>query len=67
MTPKQKALEIHARMFSAKGKDGFYTMTHETAKNCALVAVNEILNPNNDKLYRDVIFWESVKEEIQKL
>lgn len=63
---KQKAIKIYTENLEWIGatfyKDGFYTMSeHEKAKGCSLAAVNEILSWNK------TLFWENVKEEINKL
>lgn len=48
-TPKQKAAEIRTKMYSAKGEDGFYRMTLVTAKNCAKIAVEELIKESSDR------------------
>ena len=69
MTPKEKAQELIHKF--AKPIDGLhkYPMCYETSKQCALIAVDEILN-NNKILFEDVLndyYWEEVKQEIEKL
>jgi hypothetical protein len=66
MTPKEKALEIYFAMLN-KGKG---ITTDFLAKECALVAVNEILQiklwaKSNGK--PDKEFWKDVKTQIQLL
>lgn len=58
MTPKEKADEL-VRKYWGKG----ITNYKGTAKQCALIAVEEVLNKdgyNND-------YWKEVKAEIEKL
>jgi len=71
MTPKEKAQELikkfsfNTRCFSeTKGwEDSFFD-----AKECALVAVDEILSINSvDKDEHLSNYWEEVKQEIEKL
>ena len=69
MTPKEKAQELIHKF--AKPIDGLhkYPMCYETSKQCALIAVDEILN-NNKILFEDVLndyYWQDVKQEIEKL
>lgn len=57
MTPKEKANEIYTKMYNM-----VYT-AHYTAKQCALVAVDEIIDKdgyNND-------YWKEVKQELYQL
>jgi hypothetical protein len=61
MTPKEKADELHV---------GYWHLTNDSriAKQCALIAVDEILsNPMFFSDYGTVYFWQSVKKEIEKL
>ena len=49
---------------------GYGYMTHNSAKNCALIAVDEILklvSNDLDLYYKDCIYWEQVKTELEKL
>ena len=66
MTPKEKALElVYKMLFCFQGHIDEYT-----AKQCALVAVNELI-----KLYEyenphrgfKISYWDEVKQEIEKL
>ena len=63
MTPKEKAQELF-------DKYSFYTSGwnyDELAKQCALIAVNEILKQywSHDTKRRD--WWKEVKKEIEKI
>ena len=75
MTPKEKALKLTEKMAIHHWTD---VCDYESAKQCALIAVDEILNsdPNNlhieydyneNKLGVDVEYWQEVKNEIEKL
>ena len=68
MTPKEKAKELFEKMYykipvDELGKD------NESAKQCALIAVNEIISFIEDD--RDWFIWKNyykeVKQEIKKL
>lgn len=69
MTPKEKAEELHNNMYhELPARMG----RHEISKNCALIAVDEIIKAidfhwmevqNLDRL----AYWDKVKEEIEKL
>ena len=75
MTPKEKAEVIFEKMLYAHGSESWY----ERAKECALVAVDEIMESNADfafslnlwgdnQSYVDCEnYWNEVKTEIQKL
>ncbi len=61
MTPKEKAEELNV---------GFWYLTNDSriAKQCALIAVDEILSikiVRKDDLTDE--YWEAVKQEIEKL
>jgi len=71
MTPKEKAEELVDKF---KLKQNFFTNSFikTTAKQCALIAVNEILNefPQGFKgnfEERRKQYWQEVKQEIEKL
>jgi hypothetical protein len=66
MTPKEKAEEIFDKMLLDWGCNECH---NHWAKDCALIAVDEILN-NNKILFEDVLnnqYWKEVKQEIEKL
>ena len=81
MTPKEKAKELMhyylKELLSAKYSiNGF--VINDLAKQCALIAVDEILNNNcgshtdeanatNSEIYCDEYFWNDVKSELQSL
>jgi hypothetical protein len=81
MTPKEKAkgfMHYYLKeLLSAKYSiNGF--VINDLAKQCALIAVDEILNNNcgshtgeanatNSEIYCDEYFWNDVKSELQSL
>jgi hypothetical protein len=73
MTPKEKANEIVKKMFHNLNVKIDINRVNE-AKQCALIAVDEILslmikfhNRHIEDNSNEIIFWECVKEEIEKL
>jgi hypothetical protein len=65
MTPKEKALEIFNKMYNCELDISYYA-----AKQCALIAVEEILKSRpkitlSQLYYSD--YWQEVKQEIEKL
>jgi hypothetical protein len=69
MTPKKKAKEIFTRMYNSYDALNKYPMCFDTAKQCALIAVNEIIeNEKIDNLEdNNLSYWQKVKTEIEKL
>ena len=80
MTPKEKANELYEAFFYAIPSISDEGITeHNTAKKCALIMVDEILDNNcgsttdfgvdaeDDELYMDEYFWMEVKQELVKL
>jgi hypothetical protein len=75
MTPKEKAQELVNQFRKyAHGHDDNNrfspAMEKESGKECAIIAVNEILNHHSQEqgLYRiDIYYWKEVKQEIEKL
>jgi hypothetical protein len=63
MTPKQKAEELFDKMSTNDG-DEHHHCTQYVAKQCALIAVDEILKTNP---YKARNYWHEVKTEIEKL
>jgi len=68
ITPKEKAKELFAK-FSGN------TVHYDAAKQCAMIAVEEIIksNPTNDnELYAEMVdeaiaYWKEVKKEIENI
>lgn len=77
MTPKEKAKELVDKMWNID--EGYGSIGFHEAKQCALIAVDEILDNNcgsttdygvdaeDNELYMDEYFWMEVKQEIEKL
>ena len=69
MTSKEKAEELVCNFYAIQSNEYDYGINWEMAKQCALIAVYEILN-NNKILFEDVLndqYWQEVKQEIEKL
>jgi hypothetical protein len=71
MSPKEKAVLLVASMSFSKAKVADYETGQMVdvpgnifAKQCALIAVDEVLNVIDNF---EMIYWEQVKQEIQKL
>ena len=67
MTPKEKAKELHAQFM--KPVDGLYKypMCFDTAKQCALICVEEIIKKHYDDWDSYSDYWKKVKKEIKQL
>jgi hypothetical protein len=74
MTAEEKAWDL----FTKFNKDGLHQISsvinrhvrREMIKQCALIAVDEMLDElSNEDLYKksNYIFWQEVKQEIEKL
>jgi hypothetical protein len=66
LTPKEKADGIVKRMYAVHSNSASEITLH-FAKQCALIAVDEILNQFIWKPSEGLSFWEKVKIEINKL
>jgi hypothetical protein len=76
MNAKEKALQM-CQKFGWLGtkweQTQYYTLKLENAKECALIAVNEIIlsnphsNPLNSDIHSTMDFWNEVKKEITNL
>jgi hypothetical protein len=72
MTPKHKAEELFDKMSTNNG-DEYHHCTKYVAIQCALIAVDEILSDYKNYLlhenteYKGLMYWNEVKQEIQKL
>lgn len=77
MTPKEKATELVDKFKDyvndfytdfANQDDLIYNIK-SNAKECALIAVDEIINVLNGESFsrNAIVFWTSVKQEIEKL
>jgi hypothetical protein len=71
MTPKEKAEELVNKYSIWCWNE--VVCDYEIAKQCALIAVNEIINSNphsnplNTEVYSTMEWWQEVKLKIQKL
>lgn len=68
MTPKEKAEELVDKMLESlydNGSLSFKRILYDKAKQCALIAVDEILNLNDIDM--EYSFYVKVKQEIEKL
>lgn len=70
MTPKEKAKELFDKFFNPELSNFLFgVLDHEQAKQCALIAVDEILNSPQDgyvHFARVIKYWQQVKTEIEK-
>ena len=69
MEAKEKAKELVERMYQVHSSSAS-DITWYFAKQCALIAVNEILNHHSQEqgLYRiDTYYWKQIKIEINNL
>jgi hypothetical protein len=66
MTPKEKAEELYeAYFYCIPSFTDEGSIEHNTAKKCALIAVDEVLGYMGAD--RGYIFWQEVKQELEKL
>ena len=69
MTPKEKAKELVDRFDETLT----YLESKQKAKQCALIAVDEIINSNphsnplNTDVHSTMSYWNEIKQEIEKL
>ena len=65
MTAKEKANEIFDKMYESDFVNDDYPMCFETARQCSIIAVDEIIKAvgNNSESH----IWIKVKHEIEKL
>jgi len=68
MTPKEKAKELFAKYVFLTISDMSDENFNQT-KQCALVAVDEVLNEENHFIQTDahLLYWNQVKQEIENL
>jgi hypothetical protein len=67
MTPKEKARELVDKFYLITELNGSCTITKHGAKQCALIAVDEILEILSEDINPLVNYWFEVKQEIDKL
>jgi len=72
MTPKEQAVELYNKMYETGFKPKSVLIRTEQAKECAIIAVNEILKyssfglPDMEGVFYDS-YWQEVKNELEKL
>jgi hypothetical protein len=69
MTPEEEAKEL-VEIFWTEVEDNDYIsrkMSYKQAKQCALIAVDEILKVSLSYAGRDYDYYKEVKQEIEKL
>jgi hypothetical protein len=70
MTPKEKAQQLFGKYAMYLRANLMYDEeANEDAKHCALMAVDEIINEliGHEFSRNAIVFWASVKQEIEKL
>ena len=73
MTPKEKARELVCLFIPKIIEINPVSDYFEEAKECALICVDNIIlsnphsNPFNTKQYSTMLYWQEVKQEINKL
>ena len=71
MTPKEQAQELFQKYYNNYGYYGIHVDAIKNSKQCALIAVDEILYSHytilNGVKPTTHIYWQEVKNEIEKL
>jgi hypothetical protein len=72
MTPKEKAEELFYKMLSTDKVDSYSFVGSKVAKQCALIAVDEILDIDyfdmSEEYFENTMeYWQQVKQEIVNL
>lgn len=72
MTPKEKARELVLKYLKLQEKDSYNWFNKNLAKQCALIAVDELIKDNlhNENIVNGGLnaeYWQEVKIEIEKL
>ena len=68
MTPKEKAEELYSKLhFALPSYADEGQQEHQAAKECALIAVDEIINIWEYSDTQEKWWWQQVKQEIEKL
>lgn len=71
MTPQEKAKEIFDRMYQVSDELNKYPMCFDSAKQCALIAVDEIVDEILNLCFNGnqvaIKYWQEVKQEIELL
>jgi hypothetical protein len=64
MNPKEKAQELYDKFYAVKNPNGLYAMSSDMAKECALIAVNEIALAD---VFHTNEFWWNIKQELKSI
>jgi hypothetical protein len=69
MTPKEKAIELYNNFYNTSSHPHHVESRQQFAKQCTLIAVDEILNViiGSYDYELEKIYWQEVKQEIEKL
>lgn len=70
MTPKEKAQELFFNFYEIDNDSIDFGMNKEMAKQCALIAVDEIIEALHEHHWQNrliIDYWQEVKQEIEKL
>ena len=72
MTPKEKAIELYNKFYNTSSHPHHVESRKNNAKQCALIAVDEIIKSNPIKFDEDdnciaSYWWKEVKQEIEAL
>jgi hypothetical protein len=66
MTPKEKAEELYRKYYNNYGYYGIPREAIKHSKQCALIAVDEIINIWEYSDTEEKWWWQQVKQEIEK-
>lgn len=67
MTPKEKAKELADKIYEIENNSKIFRINYTIAKQCALIAVDEIIDLDIDANVLDYWYWQEVKNRIQTL
>jgi len=72
MTPKEKAIELYNKFYNTSSHPHYVESRQQFAKQCALIAIDEMLtwfkaHSYSNKNYDAFVFYNEVKQEIEKL
>ena len=69
MTPKEKAKELVDKFYYIPNSQGIFMMQDYQAKECGLIAVDEIILEMNSVMLPNPFkqYWQEVKQEIELL
>ena len=72
MTPKEKAQELYNKFYNTDSHGNSVKLRESLAKQCALIAVDEIMSdltylPYGLDYLIKIDYWEEVKQEIEAL